>query len=124
MYEVEFCYFVDLHTNNGNTTWIGYCNTFEKADDDYKLRLKHDTIDSQKIERIVVKKSCYIFTGKSKYQAEQALRYLKNNYPTFTDFRISGYGDWDDPYCAVMSKVIRTYDMRTKQEFICEADYN
>ena len=61
MNKVEFSYYVDLYTNNGNTTWIGYCSTFEKADNDYKLRLKHDTIDSQKIERIVVTKSCYIF---------------------------------------------------------------
>ena len=124
MYEVDFSYFVDLHTNNGNTTWIGYCSTFEKADNDYKLRLKHDTVDSQKIERIVVTKSCYIFTGKSRYQAEQALSYLKRNYPNYNNHHISGTGAWDDPYCVHMSKEIRTYDMRTKKEFICEADYN
>ena len=122
MNKLEFYYSVDLKTKD--STWIGYCGTFDKAEEEYALRIKHDTIDSQKVDKVIMSKSGSIETGNSIYRAEQALRYLKNNYSTFTNFRISGDGEWDDPYCAVMSKVIRTYDMRTKQEFICEADYN
>ena len=65
-----------------------------------------------------------IYIGKSKYQAEQALIYLKINYPNYNNHHISGTGEWNDPYWACMSKEIRKYDMRTKKEFICEADYN
>ena len=43
---------------------------------------------------------------------------------TITNHHISGTGPWDDPCWVFMSKDIRTYDMRTKQEFICEAIYN
>jgi hypothetical protein len=69
-------------------------------------------------------KSGSIYIGKSRYQAEQALSCLKRNYPNYNNHHISGTGAWDDPYCVHMSKEIRKYDMRTKQEFICEADYN
>ena len=65
-----------------------------------------------------------IHIGKSRYQAEQALSYLKRNYPNYNNHHISGTGAWDDPYWVYMSKEIRKYDMRTKKEFICEADYN
>ena len=43
---------------------------------------------------------------------------------TITNHYISGTGEWDDPYYVYMSKDIRIYDMRTKQELICEVDYN
>ena len=70
------------------------------------------------------KVKCGIYIGKSRYQAEQVLSYLKRNYPTYNNHHISGSGAWDDLYWIFMSKEIRIYNMRTKQEFICEADYN
>ena len=122
MYEVEFSYPMGIWT--GGSVWIGYCWTFEKAVEDFDRRIKHGTIDSQKVDKVVMEKMGTIHIGKSKYQAEQALSYLKRNYPTYNNHHISGTGAWDDPYCVHMSKVIRTYDMRTKQEFICKANYN
>ena len=122
MNKVDFYYGVDLETNEA--TWIGYCDTFDKAVEDFDRRIKQETIDSQKVNKVVMYKSGYINTGKSKYQAEQALSYLKRNYPTYNNHHISGTGEWNDPYWACMSKEIRTHDMRTKKEFICEADYN
>lgn len=122
MNKLEFYYSVDLKTKD--STWIGYCGTFEKAEEEYALRIKHDTIDSQKVDKVIMSKSGSIETGNSIYRAEQALRHLKTNYPTYTYFIILGKGTWDDPYCAVMSKVIRTYDMWTKQELISKTDYN
>jgi hypothetical protein len=63
----------------------------------------------------------YIFTDKSRYQAELALSYLKNNYPTYTNFRIFGTGEWDDPYGAHMEKALKVYDVRRKQTYNMEA---
>ena len=63
-----------------------------------------------------------IFTGKSRYQAELALRYLKENYPTYTNFRISGTGEWDDPYGVSMEKILKIYDVRTKEIYNMEVD--
>lgn len=122
MNKVEFSYFVDLETNEG--TWIGYCSTFEKAAEDFERRIQWETINSEKVNKVVMYKNGSIYIGKSRYQAEQALSYLKRNYPNYNDHHISGTGEWNDPYCVFMSKDIRTYDMRTKQEFICEADCN
>lgn len=122
MYEVEFSYPMGIHT--GNSVWIGYFGTFDKAVEDFNHRIKQITIDSRKIDTVVMSKMGSIYIGKSKYQAEQALSYLKRNYPTFNNHHISGTGEWDDPYWVFMSKEIRTHDMRTKKEFICEADYN
>ena len=101
-----------------------YCWTFEDAVEDFNRRIKQVTIDSRKIDTVVMEKSGSIYIGKSRYQAEQALSYLKRNYPNYNNHHISGTGEWNDPYWVFMSKEIRTYDMRTKQEFICEADYN
>lgn len=122
MYKVEFGYPMDIWT--GGSVWIGYCWTFEDAVEDFDRRIKHETIDSRKIDTVVMQKSGFIYIGKSRYQAEQALSYLKRNYPNYNNHHISGTGAWDDPYCVHMSKEIRTYDMRTKKEFICESDYN
>ena len=122
MNKLEFYYSVDLKTKD--STWIGYCGTFEKAEEEYALRIKHDTIDSQKVDKVIMEKMGGIYIGKSKYQAEQALIYLKINYPNYNNHHISGTGAWDDPYLVFMSKVIRTYDMWTKQELISKTDYN
>ena len=122
MYEVEFSYPIGIHT--GNSVGCGHCWTFEDAVEDFELRKKWDTYDSRKVTEIVMKKMGGIYIGKSKYQAEQALNYLKRNYPTYNNHHISGTGEWDDPYWVFMSKEIRTYDMRTKQEFISNTDYN
>ena len=122
MYKVEFSYLMDIWT--GGSVWCGHCWTFEDAVEDFDRRIKHETIDSQKIDTVVMYKSGSIYIGKSRYQAEQALSYLKRNYPTYNNHHISGTGEWNDPYSVYMSKDIRTYDMRTKKEFICEADYN
>ena len=122
MYKVEFGYPMDIWT--GGSVWIGYCWTFEDAVEDFDHRIKQETIDSQKVNKVVMYKSGYINTGKSKYQAEQALSYLKRNYPTYNNHHISGTGEWNDPFWVFMSKEIRTYNMRTKQDFICEVDYN
>ena len=122
MYKVEFSYPMGIHTRN--SVWCGHCWTFEDAVEDFNRRIQHETIDSQKIDTVVMEKSGSIYIGKSRYQAEQALSYLKRNYPTYNNHHISGTGAWDDPYWVFMSKDIRTYDMRTKQELICEADYN
>lgn len=43
---------------------------------------------------------------------------------TIKNHHISGTGAWNDPYCVYMLKDIMTYNMRIKQEFICEVDYN
>ena len=122
MYKVEFSYLMDIWT--GGSVWCGHCWTFEDAVEDFDRRIKHETIDSQKIDTVVMYKSGSIYIGKSRYQAEQALSYLKRNYPNYNNHHISGTGEWNDPYWVFMSKEIRTYDMRTKQEFICESDYN
>ena len=122
MYEVEFSYLMDIWT--GGSVWCGHCWTFEGAVEDFDRRIKHETIDSQKIDTVVMYKSGSIYIGKSRYQAEQALSYLKRNYPNYNNHHISGTGEWNDPFWVFMSKEIRTYDMRTKKEFICEADYN
>ena len=122
MYEVEFSYPMGIWTDG--SVWCGVCWTFDKAVEDFDRRIKHGTIDSQKIDKVVMEKMGTIHIGKSRYQAEQALSYLKRNYPTYNNHHISGTGEWNDPYSVHMSKDIRTYNMRTKQEFICEADYN
>ena len=122
MYEVEFSY--PMGSWQRGSVLIGHCWTFEDAVEDFNRRIKHETIDSQKIDTVVMSKMGTIHIGKSRYQAEQALSYLKRNYPTYNNHHISGTGEWDDPYWVFMSKEIRTYDMRTKQEFICETDYN
>ena len=122
MYKVEFSYPIDIWTDG--SAWCGHCWTFEDAVEDFNCRIKRETIDSQKVDRVVMSKMGTIHIGKSRYQAEQALSYLKRNYPTYNNHHISGTGEWDDPYCVYMSKDIRTYDMRTKQELICEVDYN
>ena len=122
MYKVEFSYPMGIWT--GGSVWCGHCWTFEDAVEDFDRRIKHETIDSQKIDTVVMSKMGTIHIGKSRYQAEQALSYLKRNYPNYNNHHISGTGEWNDPYCVYMSKDIRTYDMRTKKEFICEADYN
>ena len=122
MYEVEFSY--PMGSWQRGSVWIGHCWTFEDAVEDFDRRIKHETIDSRKIDTVVMSKMGSIYIGKSRYQAEQALSYLKRNYPTYNNHHISGTGEWNDPYRVHMSKDIRTYDMRTKQEFICEADYN
>ena len=122
MNKLEFYYSVDLKTKD--SIWIGHCWTFEDAVEDFDRRIKHETIDSQKVDKVIMEKMGGIYIGKSKYQAEQALSYLKRNYPTYNNHHISGTGEWNDPYSVHMSKDIRTYNMRTKQEFICEADYN
>ena len=122
MNKLEFYYSVDLKIKD--STWIRYCGTFEKAEEEYALRIRHDTIDSQKVDKVIMEKMGSIYIGKSIYRAEQALRYLKTNYPTYNNHYISGTGAWDDPYWVFMSKVIRTYDMWTKQELISKTDYN
>ena len=48
---------------------------------------------------------------------EQALNYLKNNFPSYTNFRIFGTGEWDDPYAATMEKTLKIYDVRSKQNY-------
>lgn len=121
MYEEEFGYHIDILT--GEYVWIDYCDTFDKAVEDFDHRIKQETIDSRKIDIVVMEKSGSIYIGKSRYQAEQALSYLKRNYPNYNDYHISGTGEWNDSYCIYMSKN-RIYDMTTKQEFVCEADYN
>lgn len=122
MYEVEFSY--PMGSWQRGSVWIGHCWTFEDAVEDFNRRIKQETIDSGKIDTVVMSKMGTIHIGKSRYQAEQALSYLKRNYPTYNNHHISGTGEWNDPYSVHMSKDIRTYNMRTKQEFICEADYN
>ena len=122
MYKVEFGY--PMGSWQRGSVWIGHCWTFEDAVEDFNRRIKQETIGSGKIDTVVMSKMGTIHIGKSRYQAEQALSYLKRNYPTYNNHHISGTGEWNDPYSVYMSKEIRTYDMRTKKEFICEADYN
>ena len=73
MNKLEFYYSVDLKTKD--SIWIGHCWTFEKAVEDFDRRIKHDTIDSQKVDKVIMEKMGGIYIGKSKYQAEQALIY-------------------------------------------------
>ena len=122
MYEVEFSYPISIHT--GSSVGIDYCGTFEKAVKTFGWRMNWEIVDSKKVDKLVMEKMGTIHIGKSRYQAEQALSYLKRNYPTYNNHHISGTGEWNDPYSVYMSKEIRTHDMRTKKEFICEADYN
>ena len=116
MYEVEFSYPMGIWT--GGSVWCGYCWMFEDAVEDSNVVSNMKQMTHEKLIMGV------IHIGKSRYQAEQALSYLKRNYPTYNNHHISGTGEWNDPYSVYMSKEIRTYDMRTKKEFICEADYN
>ena len=75
MYEVEFSY--PMGSWQRGSVWIGHCWTFEDAVEDFNRRIKQITIDSGKIDTVVMSKMGTIHIGKSRYQAEQALSYLK-----------------------------------------------
>lgn len=92
--------------------------SLEDAEFRYRIDIKRSGKVEKDISKIVMEKQGYIFTGNSKYQAEVALNYLKTNYPDYTEFRLIGTGVWDDPYCAVMKKTIRTYDVFYKRDTI------
>lgn len=91
MYKIEFSY--PMGVLAGGSVWIGYCGTFEAAVEDFDRRIKQNTVDSQKIDTVIMEKMGSIYIGKSRYQAEQALNYLKRNYPTYNNHHISGTGE-------------------------------
>ena len=105
-----FMYWITTWDNNG--CGMRGAHSIEDAERMFNMDIKRSKSTDNKV---VLKHTAGIFTGKSRYQAELALSYLKENYPTYTNFRISGTGEWDDPYGAHMEKTLKVYDVRTKK---------
>jgi hypothetical protein len=103
-------YWINTWDNNGVSISGEY--SIENAERNFNMSIKRCKPTDNKV---TMKHDGTIFTGKSRYQAELALSYLKENYPTYTNFRIFGTGEWDDPYAATMEKTLKIYDVRSKQ---------
>jgi hypothetical protein len=108
--KLSFNYGIDTYHDNG----VGMRNAYSIEDAEWWFN--KDISRSKCTDRkVVLTHHGYIFTDKSRYQAELALSYLKNNYPTYTDFRLFGTGEWDDPYGVHMQKTLKVYDVPTKR---------
>ena len=103
-------YWIDTYDNN--SVGMRGAHSIEDAERMFNMDIRRCKSTDNKV---VLKHTGGIFTGKSRYQAELALSYLKENYPTYTNFRIGGTGEWDDPYGAHMEKTLKVYDVRTKK---------
>lgn len=108
--KLRFSYGIDTLHNNGVSISGEY--SIENAERNFNTSIRRCKGTDNKV---VLTRHGYIFTDKSRYQAEQALNYLKNNFPSYTNFRIFGTGEWDDPYAATMEKTLKIYDVRSKQ---------
>ena len=108
--KLRFSYGIDTYYDNG----VGIRRAYSVEDAEWWFQ--KDISRSKCTDRkVVLTHDGCIFTDRSRYQAELALSYLKENYPTYTNFRISGTGEWDDPYGAHMEKTLKVYDVRTKK---------
>ena len=114
--ELRFMYWIDTYDNN--SVGMRGAHSIEDAECMFNMDIRRRKSTDNKV---VLTHHGYIFTGKSRHQAELALSYLKNNYPTYTNFRICGTGEWDDPYGASMEKILKVYDVRVKQIYNMEA---
>ena len=110
MKQLRFTYWINV-SENGCVSISGE-HSLEDAERNFNMTIKRCTGSEY---RVVLSKDGTIFTDKSRYQAEAALSYLKNNYPTYTNFRVGGTGEWDDPYYATMEKTLKVYDVHTKK---------
>ena len=116
MNKLSFMYWIDTYDNN--SVGMRGARSIEDAECMFNMDIRRCKSTDNKV---VLTHHGYIFTGKSRHQAELALSYLKNNYPTYTNFRICGTGEWDDPYGASMEKILKVYDVRVKQIYNMEA---
>ena len=110
MDDLYFSYQINVWSNNSVT--LDWEHTLEDAERNFNMSIKR--CDGSE-NRVVLTHGGYLSVGKSRYQAEEKLRQLKSKYPTYTNFRITGSGQWDDPYGVSMEKVLKTYDVRTKK---------
>jgi len=101
-----------IKTYDNNSIGIRGVHSIEDAERDFNIDIRRCKPTDNKVVMI---HDGTIFTDKSRYQAELALSYLKENYPTYTNFRIFGTGAWDDPYAATMQKTLKVYDVPTKR---------
>ena len=108
--KLRFSYGIDTLPNNGVSISGEY--SIENAERNFNTSIRRCKGTDNKV---VLTHHGYIFTDKSRYQAELALNYLKNNYPTYTGFRLFGTGEWDDPYGVHMHKTLKVYDVPTKR---------
>ena len=115
--KLRFMYWIKTYDNN--SIGIRGAHSIEDAERNFNTSIRRCKPTDNKVVMI---HDGTIFTGKSRYQAELALSYLKENYPTYTNFRIFGTGAWDDPYAVTMQKTIKVYDVRSKQIYNMEAD--
>ena len=116
MNKLSFMYWIDTYDNN--SVGMRGAHSIEDAECMFNMDIRRCKSTDNKV---VLTHHGYIFTGKSRHQAELALSYLTNNYPTYTNFRICGTGEWDDPYGASMEKILKVYDVRVKQIYNMEA---
>ena len=107
---LSFMYWIDVYDSAGVS--MSGARSIGDAERNFNMSIKRCKPTDNKV---VMTHDGTIFTGKSRYQAEQALNYLKNNFPSYTNFRIFGTGEWDDPYAATMEKTLKIYDVRSKQ---------
>ena len=108
--ELRFMYWINTYDNN--STRMRGSHSIEEAERMFNMDIRSSKSTDNKV---VLTRSGGIFTGKSRYQAELALSYLKETYPTYTNFRICGTGEWDDPYGARLEKTLKVYDVRNKK---------
>ena len=108
--KLSFMYWITTWDNNG--FGMRGAHSIEEAERMFNMDIRRSKSTDNKV---VLKHTGGIFTDRSRYQAELALSYLKENYPTYTNFRISGTGEWDDPYGAHLEKTLKVYDVRNKK---------
>jgi hypothetical protein len=117
MSELNFMYWIKVFYNNG--VGISGAHSIEDAERRFNIDIRRSKYPDRKV---VLRKDGTIFTGKSRSQAEVALNYLKTNYPSYTNFRIGGTGEWDNPYFATMEKTLKVYDVFDKKISILGED--
>ena len=118
MNELRFMYWINVYDTDGSVSIKGD-HSIEDAERDFNISIRRCKGTEYKV---VLEEDGTIFAGKSRYQAELVLSYLKDNYPTHTNFRLFGTGEWDDPYGAHMEKILKVYDVRTKRIYNMAAD--
>lgn len=117
MSELNFMYWINVYESGSVSMWGEH--SIEDAECHFNASIRRCKGAENKV---VLSHSGSIFTGTSRCQAELALSYLQNNYPTYTNFRVCGTGEWDAPYSATMEKTLKVYDARSKKIYNVEAD--
>ena len=117
MSELNFMYWINVYESGSVSMWGEH--SIEDAERQFNASIRRCKGAENKV---VLSHSGSIFTGTSRYQAEVALNYLKTNYPSYTNFRIGGTGEWDDPYFATMEKTLKVYDVFYKKISILGED--